>query len=202
MTITNGYITLAEAKAAERLNISSTSYDTSLEQAVEAVSRAIDNECGRFFYVESSDSTAYYTPMSEKYVDIRDYSAVTTVSTDDSGDRTYNTWTVDSDYDLWPYNAALDSKPYMRIDIAPRGNKHFYPFIPKGVKVVGKRGWPAVPRPIHEACILWLMRAYKRYSTPLGVSAATALGEMSVKVPPPDPDVQAMLSPYKLLPFG
>lgn len=200
--LSNGYCTVAEVKEQERLNFSVTTFDTAIEGAIEAISRAIDNECGRFFYVEGADSTNYFVAKDDEYVHIGDYVSVTTLSTDNSGDRSYTDWTVDTDYDLWPYNAALDSKPYMRVDVAPRGGKRFYKGISKGVKVVGKRGWPAVPKPVHEACILWFLRAYKRYATPLGVSAMSALGEMSVKVPPPDPDVVALLSPYKLLPFG
>jgi len=45
MAITNGYASLSEIKEAERLNIAVTTYDTALEGAIEAVSRAIDNEC-------------------------------------------------------------------------------------------------------------------------------------------------------------
>lgn len=197
MTITNGYCTLAEVKEEERLNIAVTTYDTAIEKCIEAISRSIDNECGRFFYVESVDSTAYYMARSDKYLLIGDYVSITTLSTDNNGDRSYSNWDS-GDYDLWPYNAALDSRPYSRIDVSPIGTKRFYPNIAKGVKIIGKRGWPSVPYPIHEACILWFLRAYKRYSTPLGVSAMTALGQLSVKVPPPDPDVYNMISNYQL----
>jgi hypothetical protein len=200
MTITNGYCTLAELKEAERLNITVTTYDTALEGVIEAVSRAIDNECSRVFWKDTNDTTRYFVASNENYIYIGDFVSITTLSTDNFGDRTYTAWTVDTDYDLWPYNALLESeqKPYMRIDLSPRSGKRFYKGITKGVKVVGKWGWPAVPKAIKEACLLWSMRAYKRYSTPLGVSAMSALGEMSVKVPPPDPDVLHMLSPYKL----
>lgn len=200
--LSNAYITLVEAKSVDLLNFSDTSHDSILEKAVNAVSRAIDNKCGRFFWKESVDSTNYFTAKSEKYVLIGDYVSITTLSTDSNGDRTYTDWTVDTDYDLWPYNSALDYRPYVRIDIAPNGAKRFYANVAKGVKIVGKRGWPAVPDPIHNACALWLLRAFKRYSTPLGVSAMTALGQLDVKVPPPDPDVMELLNPYILTFFG
>ena len=200
--ITNGYCTVAELKEAERLNISVTTYDTALEGVIEAVSRAIDNQCSRFFWVDGSDVTRYFTPLSDTYVLIGDWVSITTLSTDNSGDRVYTTWTVDTEYELWPYDANSDGHPYMRVDIAPSGGKRFYKDISKGLKLIGKRGWPAVPKPIKEACLIWSMRTYKRYATPLGVSAMTALGEMSVKVPPADPDVAHLLSPYVLSYFG
>jgi hypothetical protein len=203
MTITNGYCSLTEIKEPERLNITVTTYDTAIEKAIEAISRAIDLHRGRFFWIDTNDVTRYFTPLSDTYVLIGDWVSITTLSTDNSGDRVYNDWTVNTDYDLWPYDANSDGKPYMRVDVAPQGGKRFYTGISKGLKIVGKRGWPSVPMLIHEACILWFMRAYKRYSTPLGVSAMTALGEMSTKVPPPDPDVDYYLSLVPSLPtFG
>jgi len=204
MTLTNAYCTLAELKEAERLNISVTTYDTALEGAIEAVSRAIDYQCARFFWKDTNDTTAYFTPVSSDYVLIGDYVSITTLSVD-SGNRSYVDWVADTDYELWPYNALLEAeqKPYMRIDIVrPTGRYGFLPNTPKNVKVVGKRGWPAVPKAIKEACIIWSMRMYKRYATPLGVSAMTAHGEMSTKVPPPDPDVLFLLSPYVLSYIG
>lgn len=202
MTVTNGYATLAEIKEKERLNITDSLYDTALEGIIEAVSRAIDSECGRYFYKDTNDATRYFTAASEDYIHIGDMVSVTSVAVDLSGSRTYTTWTLDTDFDLWPYNASLDGKPYMRIECTPVTGKYFPVGIGKGVKVVGKWGWPATPKPIKEACLVWSMRMYKRYSTPLGVSAMSALGGMSLKVPPPDPDVAAMLSPYIIYAFG
>lgn len=202
MTITNGYATLAELKSQDRLGITAATWDTQIEGVIESVSREIDLLCARFFWTDTNDVTRYFTAAAEDYLLIGDWASITSVSTDSFGDRVYNAWTVDVDFDLYPYDANSDGKPYMRIDVTPRGSKRFYPGITKGVKIVGKRGFPAVPKPIHEACILWSMRAYKRYATPLGVSAMTALGEMSVKVPPPDPDVQVKIAPYVLQYIG
>ena len=191
-------------KEAERLNISVTTYDTAIEGVIEAVSRAIDNQCARFFWKDTNDTTAYYTPKCSDYVLIGDYVSITTLSVD-SGNRSYTAWTADTDYELWPYNALLEQeqRPYQRIDIIPSSGRYkFLPDTPKNVKIVGKRGWPATPKAIKEACLIWSMRTYKRYATPLGVSAMTALGEMQSKVPPPDPDVMFLLSPYVLSYFG
>jgi hypothetical protein len=204
MTIANGYCTLAELKEPARLGITASTYDTAIEGAIEAISRAIDYQCSRFFWKDTNDTTAYFTPRSSDCVLIGDYVSITTLSVD-SGNRSYVDWTADIDYELWPYNALLEAeqKPYMRIDvIRPSGRYNFLPNVPKNAKVIGKRGWPAVPKAIHEACLIWSMRAYKRYATPLGVSAMTALGEMSTKVPPPDPDVLFLLSPYVLQYIG
>lgn len=198
MTITNGYVTLAELKEPERLNLKDTTYDTALEGLIEAVSREIDNACARFFWKDTIDTAYYFTPREATRLLIGDFASITSLSVDDSGSRVYRAWTVDTDFDLWPYDASVLGKPYVMIETTPATGKAFPVGVSKGAKIVGKRGWPAVPKPIKEACILWSMRTYKRYATPLGVSAMTALGEMSVKVPPPDPDVAHLLSPYVL----
>lgn len=204
MTITNGYCTLAELKEQERLNISVVTFDTALEGVIEAVSRAIDYQCARYFWKDASDTTRYFTPLDAEYILTGDLVSVTSLAVDNSGDRSYTTWTVDTDYELWPYNALLEQeqRPYLRVDVAPQGGKRFYAGISKGVKIIGKFGWPAVPKPVKEACLIWSMRTYKRYATPLGVSAMTALGELQTKVPPPDPDVMFLLSPYVLQYIG
>lgn len=202
MTITNGYCTLAELKEPERLNFTASTYDTAIEGAIEAVSRAIDNTCARFFWKDTNDGVYYFTAREETHLLIGDFASITSLEVDGSGSRSYSVWTVNTDFDLWPYNASSDGKPYMMIETTPNTGKSFGVGISKGVKITGKRGWPAVPKPIKEACILWSVRTYKRYATPLGVSAMTALGEMSVKVPPPDPDVAHLLSPFVLQYIG
>jgi hypothetical protein len=198
MTITNGYCTLAEIKEPERLNIANTTYDTALEGVIEAVSREIDRHCARFFWKDTNDGTYYFAAPRYDSILIGDFVSITTLSTDDSANRSYQAWTVDTHYDLWPYNASADGIPYQMSEVSPTSGKRFPVGVGTGVKIVGKRGWPAVPKPIKEACLIWSMRTYKRYATPLGVSAMTAIGEMNSRVPPPDPDVMLLLSTYQL----
>lgn len=201
MTITNGYCTLVEIKNPSRLNITDTDHDTDLEGVIEAVSREIDLHCGRQFWTDTSDVTRYITPRETDKLLIGDWASITTLSVDD-GSGTYTTWTEDTDFNLWPYDADSDGKPFMMIETANKGRYAFVPGVRKGAKLIGKRGWPAVPKPIKEACILWTMRTYKRYATPLGISAMSALGQQTVKVPPPDTDVMLLLSSYTILQFG
>ena len=196
--LTNGYITLAELKADHQLGITATTWDDPLTQLIDSVSRAIDDLCARRFYTTNSDETRYFTPTDRQNLWVGDLVSVTTLATDGNYDRAYSTTWATTDYDLWPYNASLDGIPYSRIDIAPDGDYTFAKSN-KFVKVVGKWGWSSTPKPIHEACLLWCMRAWQRQQTPLGISGTTALGNMVMKVPPPDPDVLQMLDPYRLV---
>lgn len=198
MAITNGYATLVEVKHADVLNFSNTDHDATLELVIEAVSRAIDNHCGRRFFVASE--TRYYTAESAWRLDVDDVSDVAATAsfalyTDDDGDGTYeNTWAA-TDFNAAPFNAALDGFPYTAIETTPLGNYRF-PHTRKGVKVTGPFGFTAVPKPVNRACVLQSARLFKRYVTPLGVSGATAVGTITFTMPKLDPDVEAMLRPY------
>lgn len=203
MTIVNGYCTLAELKAAPALNLSSsTANDAFYENVITAISRSIDMQCARYFYKSTADETRFFTPRSYIHVFVGDMVSLSSLYTDTaSGDRTYpHQWSA-TDYDLYPYDAAQISEPepYRWIDRTPRGTFFFDKNVPKSVKVTGIFGWSAVPAAISKMCLLWAERMVKRFDTPLGVSASTALGEMQVKVPPPDPDVEAVLSNYRVV---
>ena len=173
--------------------------DNMLERAVEAISRAIDLITWRRFY--AATETRYYKAERRDVLTVDDLLSVTTLKTDMDGDRTYeDTWTT-SDYDLMPFNATLDSVPYQSLEITPNGDYSF-PTIAKGVELKGSFGYSSTtPAPIEEACLLGASRLIQRKKTPLGVSAAAAVGELSVVVTKlkADPDFMGLISPYKRL---
>lgn len=202
--ITNGYCTLAELRSSPALNLESTytTDDQLLCDIITATSRAIDKQTSRFFYKSSAHEIRYFSAVNNYRIWTDDIVSVTNLYTDNlNGDRTYPyTWSA-TDYDLWPYDAATlsEPEPYRYIDATPQGIYKFPVNVSKGVKLDAVFGWPAVPTLISKACLLWCERTYKRLSTPLGTSSMSQLGIISVKVPPPDPDVEAMLSNYRLV---
>jgi hypothetical protein len=156
MTITNGYCTQAEFNAFRTVRggpsvVAETSDDGVIDSIVEAVSRYIDRETGRFFYKDSTDATRYYQTEDPVCLKVDDLStSPTTVSVDYNDQRSYTA--LDSgDWEVEPVNAAADGKPYTRLYIAPTSSAYFPPGR-RGVKVVGKFGWPAVPTDIKEIC--------------------------------------------------
>lgn len=194
--LTNGYCTLAEIKAVDVLNLTNTDHDVILESVIEGVSRAIDNYCARRFY--NAVETRYYTSEfnGTLYVDDIATASGLTIYTDEGHDGTYeNTWTA-TDYELKPYNATLNGEPITSIEVTALGTYRF-PRGRKGVKITATFGYPAVPAPINRACVLQATRLFKRYITPLGVSAASAVGEIKLSIPALDPDVTMLLRPYE-----
>lgn len=190
MAITNGYATLDELKA--RLGLSDTVDDAVLEPVIEAASRLVDSATGRVFY--ATTETRYFTALNDELVYVDDLLTVTSLKTDADGDRTYETTWATTDYDLEPYNAA----PYTSIRTAPSGSYGF-PTFRRGVEVTGSWGYCATgshPDAINEATLLLAIRLFKRKDAPFGVLGSPEMGV--ARLPAVDPDVQALLAPYRL----
>lgn len=194
MAVTNGYCTLTELKKRTGHDLGDAGEDAILESVINAVSRLIDRYTGRRFYTTATDETRYYTAKERDYLSPGDdIISITTLYTDNDGDRVYEyTWAA-TDYDLYPANAALDGKPYTWLELAPNGD-YVFPATPRGVKIVGKFGYAATTPPdVKEACLLQCHRLFKRKDAPFGVLGSDALGQVVV-INRLDPDVQELLS--------
>jgi hypothetical protein len=168
-----------------------------LDSVITAVSRLIDQYCGRRFYTTSSDETRYYTAVDAGlFLCPDDIVSLTMLATDGDGDRVYeDTWAA-TDYDLEPFNASLDSQPYVRIRVTPDG-LYSFPTIRKSIKLVGKFGYASTtPAMIKEACLLQCERLFKRKDAPFGVLGAGGMGQAMVLSSKLDPDVELMLWPF------
>jgi len=201
MTITNGYGDLRGYKL--RYYDGDTDDDQDdliIESAIEAVSRLIDDLTNRRFY--AATETRYFTAERADYLSIPDLISLTTLKTDEDGDRTYETTWDTGDYDLMPFNAQADTanvRPYTWLEITPLGDEAF-PVVRRGVEVAGSWGYAATPpKRIQEACYLGAHRIMKRHNTPLGVSATAALGQLQVAVRDleADPDFLALIAPFR-----
>lgn len=178
MTIINGYTTLAAIKAHKDIASTDATDDGIIDDLINAASRYIDAATGnRRFYSTSVDETRTYQAANAHRVYTDDILTVTTLKTDDDGDRTYETTWATTDYDLLPENAATDGRPYTYIQIAPDGNYSF-PTQRKGVQIVGKFGYSSTTPPAIEiACRLMVLRLYQnRFGVssegPVNVTAA------------------------------
>lgn len=188
MAITNGYCTLAELKA--RLDILDDKSDTILEQNIEAASRKIDGWCGRSFY--SATATRYFTPEQWDVLDVPDLVSVTTLKTDEDGDRTYETTWTASDYELDPDTGP----PYTRVYVTPSGYYAFPVGMRRSVQIVGTWGWSTVPHSIREATLILAARYFKRKDSPMGAQIGnTEMGNLTI--PANDADVTKLVSDYR-----
>lgn len=197
MAITNGYATLAQIKASARIDDSVD--DDLLELAVESASRQIDAACETQFFQTST--TRVYTPQDSYVTEIDDLVSVTTIKTSSAADGVFDvTWTS-SDYQLEPLNnlAGGIASSYNRIRAV---GDYTWPIAggEATVQVAGTFGYSSVPTAITQATILLGSRIFKRNDSPLGV---TGFGDIGViRVNRLDPDVEAMIAPYKRIRFA
>lgn len=197
MAITNGYATLSQIKSS--LNITDNADDDLLELAVETASREIDAICERQFFQTSA--TRVYVPRDSYTVEIDDLVSLTTLKTSTAADGVFDvTWTA-TDYQLEPLNGLVGgiATPANRIRAV---GDYTWP-ISGGeatVQVVGTFGFSAVPTAIKQATVILASRIFKRNDSPLGVAGYGELG--AIRVSKIDPDVEAMIMPYKKVRFA
>ena len=199
MSITNGYATLAQVKAA--LRITDSVDDTLLEMAIESGSRAIDGYANRNFYSNGS-AVRVFTPSDSFMTEIDDLISVTTLKTksdDDSGFDT--TWTA-TDYQLEPLNGRADGITTPYTNIRAIGDYLFSQFEGEAtVEVTGVWGWASTPISVTQACVIQASRIYKRLDSPLGVAGISDIGIMRVSNRL-DPDVAQLVDPLRRIRFA
>lgn len=207
MAITNGYATLAELR--EHMGDTGTVLTAAVaERAIEAASRAIDRHCGRWFYQEAATSTRVYRPDDPYVAWVHDISTTTglVIRTDTAGDYTWATSWATTDYDLEPTDADVVGagttvQPYCWWRIVAVGTRlfprHDYR---RTLQVTARFGWSAVPDDVQLACLLKAAALYERRNSVQGVAGFADFGV--VRIGRTDPDVMALLGPYRKLHIG
>lgn len=204
----NDYTTSTDAFA----DISEGTYSSSdypqMATFITAASRLIDAEVGRwpgFFYPTTDDKTDYFDGSGECQQPVDEYAAITSVSVSEQGGLSssdYTTWTLNTDYLTWPYNATNRGLPITRLDlVAYQGTKGAFYSGQKSVKVIGVPGYSTTtPDLVVQACktqaVRWFMRAKGGYTD---VSGNENTGQTQYKGQTMlDPDVKALLWSFKL----
>lgn len=200
MAITNGYCTLADVKAA--LRIQDTVDDALIENSVNSASRLIDQYCNRYFYAGSAGEVRYYKATDGYNTDIDDCSVLTTLMTASVNPTIFDTtWSV-GDFQVNPINRVNNGGYYPMTGITATQN---YLFPVWGdlalVKVTGTFGWLSVPDAVKFACIIQASRLFKRLESPLGVAGVSDIGIMRVGANI-DGDVAQLINPFRLLRTG
>jgi hypothetical protein len=197
VAVVNGYTTAADVQNALGLGTAVITPDTAeIEAAIGAVSRTIDDYCGRFFY--SAAGTVLFTASNYGYAELPgDWSAITSITIDDGNTGTPNiVLSPTLDYRL-DTNKDFIGWPTTGIIITTFGSHTFPVGITEGVKVIGTRGWAAVPAAVSQACALQTVRIHARRATPFGVAGSPDGGIIRL-LSRLDPDVELMLRPYRV----
>lgn len=188
------YVTAEELAAEIESNVVSTLAHTQLyEDAVNAVSAAIDRYCFRQFTEASTAAARTYWPtrclrLVDELDDIADTDDLAiAVDTSDAG-----TYTALSASD---YVVETDNLTGMVTAIRSTGTFPTSAYGRKTVRVTARFGWPATPADVKRAAMIWAIRLVNRRSTPTGIVGFGEYG--GVKLSTVDPDVRALLGPYR-----
>lgn len=198
MAISDGYTTLSAVKAILRLT--DTVDDSLLETCVEAASRQIDSHCERVF--TTTTATRIYTPDSSYVTEIDDLITLTSLKSSSDADGIFDiTWSP-TDLQLEPLNqiAGGSYSPFTRIRAV---EDYLFPSLAHEatVQVTGLFGYgTSIPMDVVQACNLMAIRQFKRYDSPLGIAGFGDIGV--VRVSRVDPDIEALLGPYRKIRFA
>ncbi len=189
------YIGVDEFKA--RANIAGGTRDAEIETALRAASRQVERLTGQVFNRSAADAVRYVTAAGLDALFTPPFVALTELATDD-GTRTYTTAWDTTDYELWPFDAEDAGRPYTLIRRAPYGVQG-WGLWPRGIRLTGTFGWPAVPEPIVEATYLLANRLRSLWTAPFGQSGAGELGAGLNMTNSVDPIVRGLLTGYKVV---
>jgi hypothetical protein len=202
MTITNGYATRNQVKAALRIGTADTLDDDLIDNCVGAASRLIDGYCNRRFWQSGTAEARVFQAEDSFYCSIDDIAGTAlTLRSSTQADGTFDlTWSR-SDYQLEPLNGNLDGLTWSYDKIRAVGD-YLFPTVNANygeqalVQVTAIFGWPAVPEPVTQATIIQASRIFKRYDSPLGVAGFGDLGAIRVSRYL-DPDMAQLVEPYR-----
>jgi hypothetical protein len=202
MTITNGYATRNQVKAALRIGTADTLDDDLIDNCVGAASRLIDGYCNRRFWQSGTAEARIFQAEDSFYCSIDDIAGTAlTLKSSTQADGTFDlTWSR-SDYQLEPLNGNLDGLTWAYDKIRAVGD-YLFPTVNANygeqalVQVTAIFGWPSVPEPVTQATIIQASRIFKRYDSPLGVAGFGDLGAIRVSRYL-DPDMAQLVEPYR-----
>jgi hypothetical protein len=127
---------------------------------------------------------------------------VTTIKSDSTGEGGFDLTWDDADYQLEPLNGLAGGivTPFTRVRAV--GAKLWPIYEPQdinagqaSVQITGVFGFSTIPIAIKQATIIMALRQFKRYDSPLGAAGFGDLGVM--RVSRYDPDIEALISPWK-----
>lgn len=168
--------------------------DTLLELAAETASRWIDEECQRRFYLDDATSArTYFGVRGDLDVDDFDPGTAIIVRTGTTA-NVFDTTLTATDYYALPLNAAADGRSQHVL----RRITSAWPYPCHGVanvQVTAKWGWPTVPSPIKQACLIASADMFNMKNAPFGVAAINETFSLRIR---PNQAVDMLLGPYKL----
>lgn len=170
------YASLAKLKRQMRIPLDDTQDDETLQDRLVAATRRIDDDCGRRFWGDTAVSSRTYRAQHPTMLLVDDI-ATTTGLVIEVGRGT--TWTaVDTaDVDALPENCLAELRA---IECLERAVGTWPIWGSTRVRITARWGWPVVPEPIENACLLLAARLERRRDSPEGIAGFDNNGPVRV----------------------
>jgi hypothetical protein len=186
-----------ELKRALAIATTDTSLDDDLDRALFAASNAIDEATGRTFAKGDDDDVRLYEVNTAvpRMLTIDDLVELVSLEVDPTGEGTFETWVLDTDFRLQPLNAEALGKPWTMIRTL---QSQAFPTNPYAlVRITGTFGWPSVPSQIVQATMLLAAQLFQRTrSAPFGIVTAGADVGAVAYIARNDPHISGLLQPF------
>jgi hypothetical protein len=182
-----------EDDLATYLDIEDSQDDVVLGLAIEAASRAVDQECNRQFgQVEAAEERIYtarpWASADTWLVDVDDFQNASGLEVTVDG-TTVATFTKE------PRNAAQKGRPWTALGFSSASEVQ--PCSGDEVVVTAVWGWTSVPTAVVQATLLQASRLVSRRNAPFGVAGSPEAGSEMRLLAKVDPDVAVALRAYR-----
>ena len=169
--------------------------DLRLAAQITAASRAIDAAAGRSFAAAGVGSRVFAVRAPGDRLDIQDCTAITEVASNDSAGSGFSTVWAAADWQAEPLNGVRDGVAGWPVCVL-RAVGRCWPAVGPvaSVRVTASFGWPVVPVPVTQACLLLSAKLYKRRDTPEGLVGFEGAGVRAILSQ--DRDATALIAPY------
>lgn len=154
---------------------------------ITAVSRNIDDHCGRQFGQVASLEERYYTPVWDRrdqcwYATIDDLQNTAGMTVEDEDGNAV------TDYVLLPRNAPQKGRPYERMKLTAATGE---------IAPTALWGWTAQPSGVTVGLLLQAARLNARRDSPFGIAGSPSEGSELRLLAQLDPDFRTTLKPYR-----
>lgn len=200
MALGDPYASLTDIKNYLKLPLADTTRDANLSAALASATGDIEKHCHRQFNLDTTATQRIYEPDNWREVRVDDFGTLTglIVDVDNSGTGNFSQTLATSDYEVYPLNGIVDGTPgwpYNRLLVVSGNWLPVLTFGRRGtVRVTAKYGWPAVPAPIKQACLIIAAQKFRLADAPWGVAGMTEFGT-AVRIRE-IPLVKETLAPY------
>lgn len=193
MALGDRYATLADLKG--YLAVNDSVDDTVLEDALDSVSREIEDHCGRQFNQTTTATPRRYRAEHGCLMQVDDLHTTTdlVVETDGDGDGVFETTWSDTDFELEPLDGVVGGVPGWPFWTLRAVASRTFPSGRAAVRVTAQWGWAAVPEPVRQACLILAAETAKLKDAPFGVAGFGDYGAVRVKN---NPMAAQKLQPY------